>query len=871
MLAQLRSLWRGIWKRKAVEAELDDELKFHLESKAEEFQRAGLPREEAMRRARVEFGGVSNCRESCRESRRANWFEDLWRDLRHGIRSLQKSPGFAAVAILTLGLGIGANTAIFSVMNAVLFRPLAYEKPRELVTWRHNESLMDVQDIRARNRAFSAGGAVNEADMDFTGGAEPLQVHAGYVDAGFFDVLGVPAMMGRVISPSEDQFGATRVAVLTYNFWRVNLGGDPNVLGKALPLSGNLYTVIGVMPPSFELPQYEADLFVALKVAYPEAAKYRGVHFMQSYWRLKPGVTLRQANEDMARVDGELAKEFPDEEKARHSVVVPLQQWTTRNVSSALWVLFAAVGTVLLIACTNFASLLVVRGIANRRVLTVRAALGAGRQRLVRQALAESTLLALLGGALGLALASFGTDLLSSLEPASLAQLRVEHMDSTVLLFALGVSLLTGIIFGIGPALSTSRANIADALKDEARTTSGSGGRGMRRVLVISETAMALVLLVGAGLLLRGFLRLQKVEPGFNSHGMVTFAIQLPAARYEETPKQTEFRRELLRRLNSLPGVQAAMVSDAPLNGNELTHNMAIDGRAPVAVGDEPEVDSWCVMGDFFQTMQIPLRAGRLLTEADRENQLPIAVVNEAFAKEFFAKQDVLGQRIRWAREHGAPRWMTIVGVVGDVKQFSLSEAAAPAVYTPFAQSNEPWRRWMTVVLRTSGASAGLISEVKQQLWSLDSQIPVNHVETMDQLVEESLSQQKFNMLLLGIFAALALVLAAVGIYGVMSYHVSQRTREIGIRMALGARGGDVLKMVAREGLWMTAAGIVIGVAAALLLTRWMSSLLFEVTPSDPATFAGVILVMGAVAMLACYIPGRRAVRVDPLVALRYE
>jgi putative ABC transport system permease protein len=443
-------------------------------------------------------------------------------------------------------------------------------------------------------------------------------------------------------------------------------------------------------------------------------------------------------------------------------------------------------------------------------------------------------------------------------------------MDSTVLLFALGVSLLTGVIFGIGPALSTSRANVADALKDEARTTSGSGGRGMRRVLVISETAMALVLLVGAGLLLRGFLRLQKVEPGFNSHSLVTFAIQLPAARYEETPKQTEFRRELLRRLNSLPGVQAAMVSDAPLNGNELTHNMAIDGRAPVAVGDEPEVDSWCVMGDFFQTMQIPLRAGRLPTEEDRDNQLPIAVVNEAFVKEFFAKQDVLGQRIRWAREH-TPRWMTIVGVVGDVKQFSLSEAAAPAVYTPFVQSNEAWRRWMTVVLRTSGASAGLISEVKQQLWSIDSQIPVNHVETMDQLVEESLAQQKFNMLLLGIFAALALVLAAVGIYGVMSYHVSQRTREIGIRMALGARGGDVLKMVAREGLWMTATGIVIGVAAALLLTRWMSSLLFEVTPSDPSTFAGVILVMGAVAMLACYIPGRRAVRVDPLVALRYE
>jgi len=855
-----------------LDQEFGEELESHLALFTEENIRRGLTPEDAERAARVRLGGITQLREMHRELRGLPWIETLAQDIRYALRTLRRNPGFTVVAILTLALGIGANTAIFTLINAVLLRPLPYEKPQELVTWRNNESLLDIDDIRDQSSFFAAGGGVNPEVMDYTGGAEPLGVRAGYVDAGLFQALGVPAMLGRALAPEEDRRGGPRVVVLAYPFWREYLASDPNIVGKTLPLSGNRYTVIGVMPASFAAPEYNLDLFVSLRVVYPEAAAYRGVHFMRSYWRLKPGVTVAQAGTGMAVIDARLAANYPEEEKGRHTLPIPLQQWVTGDVRPALRVLFGAVCVVLLIACANFAGLLMARTAARRREMVIRAALGGGRRRLVRQALTESTLLAVLGGVAGLLLARLGTSLLVAAKPAALAHSNGTSMDPAVLAFGLVVSTLTGLIFGLAPAWNASRPDVADTLKQEGRTaTAGPAGRGFRRLLVVAEMALALVLLAGAGLLIKGFARLRAVDPGFNPAHLISIYIQLPATHYAEIPIQTGFRRELLARLNSLPGVQAAMVGDVPLNGSEVTHSLAFEGRPPVSAGDEPEVDTFCVMGDYFRVMQIPLRAGRTLTDMDREGQPLVAVINEAMARQYFPRQNPIGQRIRWGRETGPPRWMTIAGVVADVKQYSLAQPAYPAVFTPFVQSNEAWRRWMSVVVRAPDSPASLIPEVKRQIWSLDSQIPLNRVQSMDELLRLSLAERRFNMFLLGLFAGLSMILAAVGLYGVMSYSVSQRTHEIGIRIAVGARRGDVLKLVMGQGARLAALGLSAGILGALALTRLMKSLLFGVTPTDPATLAAVVLLMMVVVSLACLVPARRAMRVDPMVALRDE
>ena len=861
------------WLTGRRDAGFDDELEAHLAMLIDENLRRGLPVEEARRDAHVRLGNSVRLRETHRELQSLPWIETTIADARHAHRSLRKDPTFTLVAILTLALGIGASTAIFSVVNAVLLRPLRYSRPGELVTWRGNESQLDIDDIRAQSgRFFAAGGGVNPETLDYTGGTEPVGVHAGYVDAGLFQALAVPAMLGRTFAPEEDREGGPRTVVLTYAFWRDYLASDPNIVGTTLPLSGNSYTVIGVMPASFAAPEYSVDLFVSLRVVYAEAAKYRGVHFMRSYWRLKPGVTLSQAAAGMAVVDARLAADFPAEEKGRHTVPVPLQQWVTGDVRSALWVLFGSVCVVLLIACANFAGLLMARTVTRRREMVIRTALGGGRSRLIRQALTESTVLAAFGGAAGLLVANVGTRLLVAVKPPSLAYLNGISIDSAVLLFALTIATLTGLLFGLAPAWTASTAHAADALKQEGRTaTAGPAGQGFRNVLVVAEIGLALILLAGAGLLLKSFARLSAVDPGFDAARVIAVPIQLPATRYAEIPTQVQFRRDLLAGLNRLPGVRAAMVGDAPLDGNEVSHSMAIEGRPPVAPGDEPEVDTSCVMGDYFRLMRIPLRGGRAFTDMDREGQPLVAVVNESLARQFFAGRNPVGQRVRFARETGAPRWMTIVGVAADVKQYSLAEPPYPAVFTPFAQTNENWRRWMTVVVRMPDLSASVIPAVKDQVWSLDSQIPLNRIRSMSELVELSLAARRFTMLLVTLFASLAMALASVGVYGVMSYSVSQRTHEIGIRVAIGALRSDVWKLVMARGLRLAAAGSAVGVVGALALTRLMRSLLFGVAATDPATFAVVALLMMAVVMLACFVPTWRAMRIDPMMALRDE
>jgi len=852
--------------------DLDRDIRDHIERETEDNIERGMTPEEARHAALRKFGNITRMKEETREVWSLVWLEQLLQDVRFGFRMLRNSPGFTAVAILTLALGIGANTAIFSVINGVLLSPLPYKDPEQLVVLKENDSPPNVMDIQKQTRAFSQGGGINVEKMDYIGASEPVQVRVGLINAGFLETLGVQPILGRIISSGEDVQGGPRLAIVSNHFWKNYLGGDPHAVSHTIQLGGNSYTVIGIMPASFAPPAENPDVFVSLIVRDPRAGAERDLHFMHTYWRLKAGVTLAQAQADMTAIDRRLAEQFPAEEKERKSQLVSLHEWLVGDVRPALLVLFGAVGMVLLIACANFASLLMVRAFAGRQELMIRAALGAGRGRLIRKALTESVLLSVLGGAVGLLFAHWGTSMLLALKPEKLARLSGIHLDTRVLLFVLVVSVLTGIVFGMAPVWIAARANVAEALKESGRSaTASTMGRSIREILVTSELAVALVLLVGAGLLIKGFSRLRSMDPGFNSTNVMTMYLQLPRTRYGEIPKQTQFRRELLTRLNSLPGVQAAMVTDIPLGGNYVGHRFIIDGRPPMAVGGEPEAQTLSVMGNYFHVMQIPLRAGRDFTPLDREGQPLVAMVNEEMVREFFPLENPIGMRIRWAGDTGPPQWMTVIGVVADVKHSGLNQPTDPAVYTPFSQNNEAWRRFMTLAIRTQDASPGLVEKVKKQIWSMDSQIPVSDVHAMDELIAVSLAQQRFNMLLLGLFAALALILAAVGIYGAMAYTASKRTHEIGIRTALGAQRRDVLRLVMRGGARIALFGIATGIAGALALTRLMASLLFEVKPTDPATFAGVAILLAFVGLAACYIPARRATRVDPMIVLRYE
>jgi putative ABC transport system permease protein len=867
LLFRLRTLMR----HSVTENALDDELRFHFQRLTEKYVKSGMSEAEAVRRARLEFGGLDKVKDDCREARGVSLVESLVQDLHYSARTLLRSPGFTTCAVLTLALGIGANTAIFSVVNAVLLNPLPYPNPQDLLAGRPNDSLPNLEDIQRQTHSFASSGGINISPLDFTGNGEPVRVHAAYVDAGLFATLRVEPMLGRWISADEDVKGGPRNAVLSYAFWRDFMGSDPHVLGRAIRLSDNSYTVIGVMPRNFTLPRELADVFVSLWAGYPDAASERDVHFMHTYWRLKPGVSLAQAQAEIAQADHRLAEEFPDTEKERGTLLMPLHESLVGNVRPALLVLFGAVGLVLLIACANFAMLLMARAMTRQREMMIRASLGARNGRLIRQRLTESTLLALVGGAAGLIAAKAGTTLLLALKPEQLRHLDVIPMDARVFVFVCAISLLTGLLFGLLPAWSAARGDIAEALRENERTTATGVSRSpLRSFLVTAELALALILLAGAGLLIKGFLRLRSVDPGFNPANVMTMYLQLPGTRYPQIPMQTNFRRELLAGINTFPGVEAAMITDLPLAGNFVGHRVVIDGQQAPAVGTEPKVQVLSVMGNYFGVMQIPLRAGRDFSAMDREGQPRVVIVNETFARQLLPGQNPVGSRIDWARSD-PHEWMTIIGVAGDVKHSGLNQPVDPAMYAPFSQNDEAWRKFMTLVIRTRIPVAGLVEDVKKQVWSLDSQIPVSAIQSMDDLLAVSVAEQRFNMLLLGSFAALALALAGVGIYGMVAYRVVQRTHEIGVYMALGAQHRDVLRLVMKDGVKLALLGIVLGLTGAIALTRLMVSLLFEVKPSDPATLIGVALLLAAVAMLACYIPARRALSIHPMTALRRE
>jgi putative ABC transport system permease protein len=791
-------------------------------------------------------------------------------DLRYALRSLGKNPAFTAIAVITLALGIGANTAIFSVVNGVLLRPLPYPDPGRIVTLRSNQSALDLEDIQAQSRSFeSLGGATVQA-ADYSGGAEPVQIELGLVAADFFKVLGARTTLGRTITAEDDRYDGARVVVLSHGLWQRQFGGNTGIVGREINLAAQSYTVIGVLAPDFQPPRARNEAFVPMRVFYPLAAKARGAHILRVYGRLRPGVTLSAAQSELRVIDHRMAEADPEESKNRQTVLVSLHERMVGNIRPALLVLFGAVGLVLLIACANFANLLLARMAGRAQELTVRAALGAGRWRLIRQVLVESVVLALLGGIGGLLLGGWGMDALLALKPENLPRVENVHLDGSVLAFTFALSLVTGILFGVLPAWQSTRVELNTMLNSAGRGATSARTR-FRSILVVAELSLALVLLIGAGLLGKAFWQITSVAPGFNPENVVTVRVDLPKARYELVPAQTQFREQVLENMNSLPGVSAAMVSEIPLGGNAINHNFIIEGRPPLTPGEEPELYSRSVAGEYFQVLGIPILQGRALTRDDRSDTPLVGVINESMARQYFPEQNPIGARIRWARSEEI-QWITIVGVAGNVRHFGLANAEEPAIYTPYAQSAQEWKRWAEIVVRAPGTPGpALIAQLKAMVWKVDPAIPVTKVRTMSEVMSVSLAAQRFNTFLLGVFSGVALLLASVGLYGVLAFSVAQRTREIGIRMALGARARDVMRLVLRQGLALSLLGVIAGVGVSLAGTRVLAGFLYGVAPTDPATFVTVALVLVAVALVACLVPARRAMRVDPIVALRHE
>jgi putative ABC transport system permease protein len=799
--------------------------------------------------------------------------DSLIQDIRYGVRTLRKASSFTAVAVLTLALGIGANTSIFSVVNAVLLRPLPYSDPGRLVSLASGQSLPDVNDFANQSRTLLHVGAFGEWPLDLVGKGEPQSIPSALVGGSLFETLDVRPLLGRTLTAGDDQLGGAHVVVTSYGFWKEYLGQDSNVIGSALTLSGIPYTVIGVMPAGFELPRGSTQLWIPLKVGYPEAADARVAQFLYAVGRLRDGIRLDAAQAEIEVIGKRLGELYPEADRDRHWVVVPLHQRVVGKIRTALLVLLASVGCVLLVACANFASLLLAKAAARRREISIRTALGAPRSRIMRQLLTESLLLSFAGGLLGTGVAFWGVDLLRALKPAGVPRLDTISIDGPTLAFTVGVSILTGFLFGLIPAFQASRPGSESALQTSARASEESFARpGMRRVLVISELAVSLVLLTGAGLLIRSFWKLESVDPGFNPDRLLTLSFQLPIARYTEIPKQEDFFAKLDARIKALPGVEAAaIISELPLAGSTIYHTIIVEGQSRVDVGNEPEALAHEISPDYFRTLGIPLLRGRDFTRQDGEDKERVAIVTQSFARELLKQRDPVGARVRWAREE-MPEWFTIVGVVGDTKHSALDTDDASGIYTPLTQKMQPWKRWGVVVVKSKTADPlSLAPSVKQQIWSLDPQLPLWKVETMHEVMAVSVAQKRFNMQLLLVFGGSAVLLAIVGIYGVISYLVTQRTHEIGIRLALGAQPKDVMRMVVGHGMKLVAWGLTGGIIGALAVTRTLRTLLFEVKPADPLTFTLTATLLFCIALLACYLPARRASRLDPTVALRVE
>jgi putative ABC transport system permease protein len=856
-----------LWRRRREE-ELEEEIQSHLRMAIRDRMERGESAEEAESAARREFGNVGLIKETTRGIWGFGALETIWQDLRYGARMLSKRPGFTIVAVITLALGIGANTAIFSVVNAVLLRPLPCEDPDRLVYFMkltqqgypEESSLPDFVDWREQSRSFERMAAATSRTFNLTGVGEAERLNGEAVTADFFPMLSIRPAFGRVFLPEEDRPGASRVAILSHNLWRRRFGSNPDVVGLAITLNGQDYTVVGIAPPNLWHAD-GVDIWVPLAMG-PGEARRRN-NFLSVAGRLKPGVSLDQARAEMNAISARLEQQYPQTNSGWRPELVPLHEVYVRNSRAMLLVLLAAVGFVLLIACANVANLLLARAATRGREIAIRAAFGAGRGRLVRQLLTESILLALLGGAGGAILALLGINALVGIGANIIPFLSKIGVDARVLGFTVFLSMVTGALFGLVPALQVSRLDLNDALKEGGRAGTMSGGRRLRQALVVSEVALSLILLIGAGLMIKSLYRLVNLDAGFNRENLLTIQLTLPPAKYGSDQQVAEFYQRLIEGVRGSPGVvSATAVSPLPLSGIASLLAFGIAGRSD---GGEASV---LFVGDrYIETMGVPLLLGRPLTELDGRDGPKAALINQSFARRYFSDQDPIGQRVTIeGSQNPNARWMTIVGVVADLKQhYAMEKEVFPSIYIPRSL------RSMALVARARDNPLSLLSAVRSEVRKLDRDLPVYKIQTMDQALGATLERERFAMLLLSVFAAVALALAAVGLYGVMSYAVSQRTREIGIRMALGARRSDVLMMVIGQGIKLAGAGALIGLGGALALKRLIETLVFGVSATDPLTFTTIALLLALVALLACWIPARRATKVDPMIALRCE
>ncbi|MEO6568476.1 MAG: ABC transporter permease [Opitutaceae bacterium] len=810
-------------------------------------------------------------------------------DFRYALRQLRKSPGFTFIAVLTLALGIGADSAIFSVIDAVLLRSLPFPNPDRLaMVWattpqrpgedRQVHSSPDYLDLRAQNHTFTALAAYSYASTIWGTGENAEDVPGIAATSDIFAVLGTPPLLGRGFSRDDEKPEAARVVVIGYSFWQRRFAGDPKIIGKQVTVADKPYTITGVMPPGWNFPvqneeiNYVAPLLPMFSGATPNYVMRRGAHFLPVVGRLKPGVDLRTATADLQTIAAQLAKQYPDSDDGRTERAVPLQSDLVGDMRPALLLLVAAVALVLLIACANVANLFLARAATREREIAIRTALGASRLQIVRQLLIETSLLALLGGAAGLLFAWWSTDALVAMGPADLPRLSEIRVNGVVIAFTFGIAFLTSLIFGLVPALQASRPQVEQSLRDASRgSTSGLRSHRLRFAFVVSQFALSLVLLVGAGLLIRSFAELRAVEPGFEARGVVTFWQALPKALYGEGDQSMQFFDRLHAKLTSLPGIEnAGMVSPMPFSGNDESRTFTIVGRPAPAQGMEPSASLLTTDAAYFRTMRIPLKHGRAFDTRDRKDSTPVVMINESFAQKYFPNENPIGQRldIGGGVAEGKPP-CEIVGVVGTTKHRSLAEADGPEFYLPFTQNPD---RFTYLVVRTSQpAPTGLETMLRRAVHELDGQQFVPVITPLSQLVSQTLSQSRFNTGLLAVFAAVAIILAAVGIYGVIAYNVAQRTREIGIRMALGAQRRQMLLMILRQSLTMAAIGIGVGLCGAFAATRLLKALLFGVGTTDLLTYAAVILLLGVAALVAGIFPARRAMKVDPIIALRYE
>ena len=818
----------------------------------------------------------------------------IWQDLRYGARMLLKNPGITLVVILALALGIGANTAIFSVVDSVLLQPLPYEESDRLVFLNETAKSMDeisvsypnFSDWRNQTQMFEKIGVYNRGSYNLTGVGEAERIVTGQMSADLFAALRVNPAMGRLYTNDEDKPGATPVVVLSHALWQRRFGGQSGILNQQLTLNNKSYTVIGIMPEGFQYPS-RVEMWVPVGQLSGDASwQSRGNHpGLYGVARMKPGVSLEQAKAEMNTIGANLANQYPDSNAGNGIGVRPLLEIFVGDIRRPLWVLFAAVAFVLLIACANIANLLLARAQSRQKEMAIRAAMGAGRWRIARQLLTESVLLALIGGTLGMLVAQWGIKLILYISPDAIPRAKEISLDWRVLAFTIGLSFVTGILFGMVPALQAGVVDVHETLKETGRGTSGK--HWLRSSLVVVEVATTLVLLIGAGLMIRSFYRLQKVNPGFSYDRLTSFSVSLPEKKYVTADQRGQFFNRLLENLRSLPGVEStAAASGLPLGNNGWQTSFVIDGRPLPPREQTPLMEACLVTPDYFRAMNIPLKRGRFFDDHDNRASLEgkdlsklnelqrevaalnVIVIDEEFAGRYWPNEDPVGKRIRLGQESDAPV-LTVLGVVGRVKMDGLSQDTKRVQgYFPFAQvpNND-----MTVILKAAGDPNQLIAGVRQQVKTIDADQPIYGIRTMDEIRAESVAPERLNLTLLSIFAGIALVLAIVGIYGVMSYSVTQRTHEIGIRMAIGAQPRDVFRMVLGQGMMLALIGVALGLVGAFGLTRLMTTMLFGVEPTDPMTFAAIAILLTAVALIACYVPGRRATRVDPVISLRYE